>query len=283
MLHSRRTFLQTATAIAAGMALPSRLLGSYLKPQIALQLYSIREAMALDVAAALDRVARMGYTAVETAFFPEGMTIADAATLLRNAGLRAVACHAEIPVGDLKDDFLKAADTFECKRMVWHGWPEDERYQSMEGIKRLAEIYNEASVFAQANGLQFGLHNHWWELEEVPGVGLPWYTLREMISSEIFFEVDTYWAKVAGQDPAKVVADFGEHAPLLHIKDGAVLTEEGPMVAVGDGVLDFPAIAEAGGEHTQYMIVEMDTSKTDMFDALDKSYQYLTGNHLASG
>ena len=41
----------------------------------------------------------------------------------------------------------------------------------MEGIKRLAEIYNEALAFAQANGLRFGLHNHWWELEDVPGVG----------------------------------------------------------------------------------------------------------------
>ena len=280
---SRRTFLKTVGAVAAGAALPATLRGTPRPPRVALQLYSIREAMEADAASALGRVSEMGYTAVETAFFPEGWTLAKAAGLLRDTGLHAVSCHVEIPIGDQKRVFLDTAEAFGCDLMVWHGWPEDERYQSKEGIKRLAEIYNEALAFAQANGLRFGLHNHWWELEDVPGVGKPFYALRDLVEPEIFFEIDTYWAKVAGRDPAQVVADFGASAPLLHIKDGAVLNEEGPMVAAGDGVQDFPAVAAAGLGHTQYMIVELDSCETDMFDALAKSYTYLTDSGLATG
>ena len=283
MTISRRTFLNTVGAAAAATALGAGFGRVRSAPQVALQLYSIREAMAVDTAAALRRVAAMGYRAVETAFFPEGMTRATAAALLRDAGLHAIACHVEIPVGDHRSAFLDTAEAFDCDRMVWHGWPEDTRYQSLDGIKALADIYNESFVFAKSNGLRFGLHNHWWEMEAISDVGIPYYVLRELIEPEIFFELDMYWTRVAGRDPAKVVADFGDRAPLLHMKDGAVLTEEGPMVALGDGVQDFAAIAEAGRGHTQYMIVELDDCKTDMFDAVAKSYDYLTSSDFAVG
>lgn len=283
MYHSRRSFLKVAGAAAVAATLPGTLRGAPRLPRIALQLYSIREAMAKDAPSALARVAAMGYRAVETAFFPEGWTLKKAAHLLADSGLHAVACHVEIPVGEHKDAMLETAEAFGAELMVWHGWPEDPRYGTVDGIKELAEIYNEASAFAQANGLRFGVHNHWWELEEVPEGVRPWYILRDLVEPEVFFEVDTWWAKVAGMVPAQVVADFGSRAPLLHIKDGAILGEEGPMVAVGDGLQDFPSIAEAAGDATEYMIVELDDCDTDMFDALAKSYEFLTGTGLAAG
>ena len=55
------------------------------------------------------------------------------------------------------------------------------------------------------------------------------------------------------------------------------------MVAVGQGLLDFPAIAQAANGATEWMIVEIDTCETDMFDAVAQSYRYLTENGLAQG
>ena len=78
--------------------------------------------------------------------------------------------------------------------------------------------------------------------------------LRETRPS-IQFELDTYWIQVAGQNPAAVVAEFGKQA-LLHIKDGPA-TRDGDMVAAGQGVVDIPAIIAAGGDNTDWLIVEL--------------------------
>ena len=288
MNPTRRTFLKALGAGAAALAVPGCRGANEQDhtaplPKIGLQLWTIRDAIEIDAAAALGRVADLGYTSVETAFFPEGMTLAQSGQLLRDAGLTVCAAHVEIPVGAHRDAMLELAEAYDCDFMVWHGWPEDERYHTLEGIKRLAEVYNEASAFAKANGLRFALHNHWWEFEPIAEGGLPFYLLRPLIEPEIFFEIDTYWAKVALQDPAQIVSDFGARAPLLHIKDARELSTEGPMVAAGEGVQDFPAIALAGQGSVQWMIVELDSCETDMFDAIAQSYAYLTQSGLAQG
>lgn len=291
MGNARRTFLKTLGVAAAGAvvggcretsepqaepALPEPPL-----PRIGFQLYTVRDAIEADAAAALARVAEMGYTAVETGFWPEGMTLTQASNLLKDAGLSVFSAHIEIPEGAHQAAVLEAAEAYDCDRMVWHGWPEDERYQTMDGIRELADVYNESYAFCQANGLQFGLHNHWWEFEPNADGALPYYELMPLVEPGIFFEIDTYWANVGGLDPAKVVGDWGARAPLLHIKDALVLSTEGPMVAAGSGLQDFPAIAAAGRGHTEWMIVEMDDCETDIFKAAAQSLAYLTENGLA--
>ncbi|MFB3132608.1 MAG: sugar phosphate isomerase/epimerase family protein, partial [Rhodothermales bacterium] len=201
---------------------------------------------------------------------------------LEEAGLSVLGVHCEIPVGDQQEAMLAMAEAYACDRMIWHGWPEDPRYGSMDGIKRLAEIYNEAHVFAASHGLRFGLHNHWWEFREVEE-HYPFYLLMEWVEPDVFFEIDTYWTKVAGLDPARVVGDFGKRAPLLHIKDGPATSPDAPMVAAGQGVQDFPAIAKAADGATEWMIVELDSCETDMLEAVAQSYRYLTQNGLARG
>ena len=107
---------------------------------------------------------------------------------------------------------------------------------------------------------------------------------------DIFFEIDTYWVKVAGHDPAKIVSQFGKRAQLLHIKDGPAKWSDGlpadnpdPMTAVGKGTQDFPAIVKAANGNTKWMVVEMDVVATDLFTAIQDSYTYLVKNGLARG
>jgi sugar phosphate isomerase/epimerase len=78
------------------------------------------------------------------------------------------------------------------------------------------------------------------------------------------------------------VGRLGKRAPLLHIKDGPCVRGE-PMVAVGDGTMDFSRIVEAGAGSTEWMIVELDACATDMVEAVEKSYHYLVRNGLAHG
>jgi sugar phosphate isomerase/epimerase len=264
---------------ALGLAGYHKVSGSTLsdiKAQIAVQLYSVRDYIQSERSAAevFDRLSGIGYRNVETAFWPENLSVSRAGQLLRKAGLEVISAHVELPVGDERETMLKVAEAYECTRMVWHGWPMDERYRSNEGVNELTELYNECHEFASQNGLTLHLHNHWWEFERLPDESLPYYQLLEGLNADILFEIDTWWTLVAGLNPATVLKDFGPRAPLLHIKDGAVINTEGPMVAIGTGLQDFPAILSAAA--ADYWIVEFDSCETDMFDALASSYKYLS-------
>ena len=257
-------------------------------PKIALQLYTVRDEIAKDLLGTLHKVASLGIKTVETAFWPKDVSLKQAAQRLKDAGLAVCSCHIEIPVGDKKAAMLETAEAFNCKRMIWHGWPEDKRYSSLDGTKELIAIYNEASDFAKSNGLQFGLHNHWWEYRNKVGGRFVYEWLLEGVSKDIFFELDTYWIKVAGHDPATIIKKFGNRAKFLHMKDGPakwspalVADKPEPMVALGKGTQNVPAIAKAARGNIEWMVIEMDVVATDVFQAIKDSYDYLVTNKFA--
>ena len=95
----------------------------------------------------------------------------------------------------------------------------------------------------------------------------------------VLFEIDTYWVQTAGVDATALVRELGDRAPLLHIKDG-LLKRELPMVAVGDGQMDFNETIPAGAPHTEWLIVELDRCAGDMMLAVSRSLVYL--NKLAA-
>ena len=293
----RREFLQLAGASLLGAAAVPRLRRVALPDSVAssraklgMQLYTVRDAIKLDMPGTLRRVASLGFEGVETAFWPDGVTIAQASAALRDAGLSVSSCHIELPMGDKRQVMLDTAAAFRCTAMIWHGWPEDPRYGSLEGTKALAKIYNESNHIAKDNGLRFGLHNHWWEYRNKVGFKYVFEVLLEETEPDIFFEVDTYWVKVAGHNPADIVRRLGSRAPMLHIKDGPAVYHANlaadnpdPMTAVGAGTQDFPAIVRAANGNTDWMIVEMDRVSGDVFQALNDSADYLVRNALVRG
>ncbi|MDZ7722995.1 MAG: TIM barrel protein [candidate division KSB1 bacterium] len=287
MQLDRRSFLKTTGAAAAltlgGIRCATRQPEAKLPP-LGIQLYTVRDAIAEDFQGTLTKIADMGYAGVETYFFPEEITLKQAGDLLNSLELPVCAMHTEIPEGDQKDLILRMAEAYQSDRLVWHGWPQSGLYASMDAMKETVERYNKASQWAKDNGLKFGMHNHWWEFQQVDGV-YPAYYLLENLNPDIFFEIDVYWTRTAGQDPAKVVADFGKRAPLLHIKDGKATVGEPvhKQVAVGQGNVDIPAVAEAGKGSTEWMIVELDDTEYDIFDMVQQSYTYLTENGFARG
>jgi sugar phosphate isomerase/epimerase len=257
--YSRRKVLKTIGAGTLALALPrfNALARPAYKPKIALQLYSIRRQIEKDFDGSIRRIAAMGFEGIETYALPESVPLEHAAKVFRDAGLKVTSMHTELPAGDKRDGVLKLAEAY---------------------------VYDEASAFLKSKGLRFGLHNHWWEFELTDGI-TPYYYLLDHVSKDVVFEVDTYWAKTGGQDPAKVVKRFGKRAPLLHIKDGPAIKGDEALkqVPAGDGVMDFPAIVRAGGTNIKWMIVEFDEYANDIFDGIQKSYTYLTKNGLAEG
>jgi sugar phosphate isomerase/epimerase len=131
--------------------------------------------------------------------------------------------------------------------------------------------------------MALGYHNHWWEFEIAHGGRSVYEILMAELEADVFAELDTYWATVGGRDAAKVVAELGARARLLHLKDGPADGFKSPMTAVGEGALDFPAIVAAGGDAVRWHIVELDACATDMFEAVEKSHRWLTSRGLSRG
>jgi sugar phosphate isomerase/epimerase len=149
------------------------------------------------------------------------------------------------------------------------------------GVRRYADKLNAFNEQVRARGMALGYHNHWWEFSNRIGGETAHALLFRLLDASVFAEIDTYWAKVGGADPARVVGDLGARARLLHIKDGPATDSEAPMTAVGDGAVDVAAIAKAS--RAKWHIVELDRCATDMFEAVERSYDYLVGNGLSRG
>jgi len=289
--YSRREFLALSGSVTLATTLPFAIntLGKAGKrPQIAVQLYTIRDQIAKDMPGSLQKLASIGIHTVETAFWPKDVTVEQAAKAVKAAGLNVCSSHVEIPIGDKKAAMLQTAAAFGSKRMIWHGWPEDKRYSSLDGTKELIGIYNEAGAFAKANGLEFGLHNHWWEYRNKVGGRYVYEWLLEGVSDDVFFELDTYWIKVAGHDPAAIITKFGPRAKFLHMKDGPAVYNDAlikdkpdPMVPLGRGTQNVPAIAEAARPNIEWMVIEMDVVAMDVYQAIKDSEDYLTQNRFA--
>ncbi|BBY85541.1 sugar phosphate isomerase/epimerase family protein [Mycolicibacterium tokaiense] len=246
-------------------------------PPVAVQLWSVRDRLASDFDGTVRALAEIGFSGVETAFGVEAELDEDeirhAATVFAASGLQVCSAHVELPLGDDRDAVLRQAEILDTRRIIWHGWPEDVRYGSRAGIEELIDVYGRANDVARVEGLEFGIHNHWWELRAVDGV-LPLEILHSALDSSVFFELDVYWSTVAGVDPAALIARLGSRVQLIHVKDGAAQDVDAPMVALGQGSVDLePTLAAI--EHAAWWIVEFDAYDGDILDALTASLRYL--------
>src|SRR6056297_2213223 len=128
MGQRRRQFLKTL-GLASGAMLVGCNWQLKNKPKLGIQLYTLRDEIAKDMAGAIQKVAEIGYTGVETYFLPEHLAFADAAKLFGQYNLDVLAMHSELPVTqEQKDNVLRRADSYQSNRVVWHGWPDTGRY-----------------------------------------------------------------------------------------------------------------------------------------------------------
>lgn len=253
-------------------------MNSQLRP-IGLQLYTVREAMSQDWRGTLEQVAAAGYVGVETAGFSYAPII-EVKSFLESLNLAVTSAHVSLPLGEDQTAVLRQADVLGCQRLIIGGTAHDE-FQTEDQIKRLADQYNRASRAMVDHGYRLGIHNHWWEFGVVNGRST-FDIFAEALDEAVFFEIDTYWAQTARQNPVELIRQLGSRVPLLHIKDGPAEDFDDDMVAVGSGRMDFAPIIKAA-KHTEWLIVELDRCATDMVTAVRQSINYLTAQQLGKG
>jgi sugar phosphate isomerase/epimerase len=249
---------------------------------IAIQLYTVRDLLKDDFEGVIRRIADIGYVGVETFEFPAGISAAQAAQIFAKYGLTIAAAHLPLPLGDDEQSVIETAAQLGVQRILCSYVPAEE-YNDLGSTRRVCARLNQAQAVAAANGLSFGVHNHWWEFQ-LAGDVYPYQVWLDELDPAVFFELDTYWIQSGGFDPEEIVNLFGKRAPLLHIKDGPAGPDtDADMVAVGDGNVDYPPIIAAAEGDAEWLIVELDRCATDMMTAVQRSYQYLVGEGLAHG
>ena len=246
---------------------------------ISVQLYSLRDEAAADFPAVIERLARIGYAGVEPAGF-HGMAPRELRRRVEAAGMVVSSAHITLPVGDSANEILDVQQEIGAEDVVVAFLPPD-RFADSDQIFVTADQLNRARENVTARGMRLGYHNHNWEFSTRIDDRPAYEILFEQLHSEIFAEVDVYWAQVGGSDPVEVVRSLGSRARLLHIKDGPADSPKSAMTAAGAGVVDIAGIA--GVADAAWYIVELDRCETDMFEAVEQSYEYLVGEGLARG
>lgn len=247
-----------------------------------IQLYSLREELTQDFVATIQQLAEIGYPTVEGY---NGMPLAtkDIAALLNEHGLKMPSCHLPLPFGDDEKAVMEAVEQYQLQYAIVPWLPPAE-FKTVDSVKRVCERLNRANDIMRQQGITFGYHNHEFEFANLGGQ-TPYDIMIEELEASVLLELDTYWAHLAGHNPAEIVRRLGKRATLLHIKDGVADIEKRnePMVALGTGNLDIDDIVAASAEHTKYLVVELDNCATDMMIAIHKSFDYLREKEFING
>jgi sugar phosphate isomerase/epimerase len=211
---------------------------------LGLQLYTVRDLMAEDVAATLALVAEVGYREVEFAGYfdvpPAGMR-----RLIADAGLRAPSAH--IGYGDFAasvNDVIEHAVAVGHQFVIVPAVPGDER-ATLDDWRRHSENFNRWGETCASAGLRFGYHNHTFEFDLIEGT-IPYdLLLAETDPATVEMELDLAWARGGNADALAYFDAWPGRFPLCHIKD---LDENGEEVDIGEGGVPFDKILEQARE-----------------------------------
>ncbi|NUU22619.1 MAG: sugar phosphate isomerase/epimerase [Streptomycetaceae bacterium] len=257
---------------------------------LSVQLYSVRDALAADRPGTLARLAGIGFRYVEPFALalwntPAAERAAAARALradLDAAGLAVSSLHGAVGAGRqtalVEECRILGADTvFVPIPFLVEGF-DDKVFTSRESVAAFARRLNEAARELADSGIRLGYHNHVFEWTELPDGGLGFDVLWEHLDPLVAAENDAHWAAAAGRDPARVLAQLGERAVAVHLKNGPGAPDD-PLTPraqtpLGTGVVDVPAALSAG-RHLRWHITEIDTTDGDPFDLLAANRRFL--------
>jgi len=268
------------------------------KRPLAVNLFSVRRELIVDFEGTHARLAEMGYVGIEPMIFgpfplevlPEDMRVPtppaeEYRAMLDRMGLTVASLHAPLPEGEGANYALDFAQSLGTEQLVLSSFMAlpnaANAHTDLTILDDAIRRFGDAAEVAAARGISLGFHNHHFEWEVDFDGRSAWDLFWSKVDPRVRAEVDVYWASTARQDPTRVLRDLGPRATRVHLKDGPCILGE-PQVALGEGKVDLPACVQAAA-HAEWHIVELDECATDMFEALEKSADYLIRNEFSIG
>jgi sugar phosphate isomerase/epimerase len=301
---SRRGFLRTAVTTAAVVGTSGALAspafaeeestgqgrGRHRVPRnrISIQLFTLRDQLAVDLHGTLQALHDIGYRRVEHAGFV-GRTVTEFKAALDAAGLWASSGHVAIP--QPFDPAVWSASLEDAKtlgsRYIVHpffgiNFATGEVVRTTAPWRAFARDLNRAGRMAREAGLKLGYHNHNWEFFRL--TDNPSRTAYDVLTDAtdpelVHLEMDLFWVTRGARDPVDLIRQNQGRVLQFHVKD---MNQAGSFEDPGQGLIDFARIfrhsKEAG---VKEYIVERDDAGTpprqpeDALDTARVGYQFL--------
>lgn len=245
---------------------------------LALQLYTIRDAMEKDVILALTQVAKAGYTKIELANYADGkfygFTPAEFKKIAADLGLNPFSSHTQVEAqGITLANANKMAEDHAALGVQYciQPWVVEEA-RNITSFQKMVEDLNKVGKIMKESGIQFGYHNHNFEFNTLDGK-VPYFDIlmAGFDKDLVTMEIDLFWTIKAGHNPVDIFNKYPGRFQIFHLKDA--YTQEAPffvpksvdMAPVGAGIIDFkPILAAKDIAGMKHMVVEQDCSFTDI-------------------
>lgn len=264
---SRHVVLVTLIATAMLSAAP---VSAAFKDHIGLQLWSLRDYFMTDATAGLDQTAKLGITTLETAG-TANLTAEQFRAELDRRGLKAVSAHVQYAAMQ-KDvaGVIRSVKALGARFAICPTIPHQGGFDAA-AVRRAAEDFNRWGAAFREAGIRFGYHPHGFEF--VPGEQPGRTRFDDLVAAtdpeNVCFQLDVFWAYIAGQDPVELLGRYPGRWVSLHVKDirpgvarapGTSRAKPEDNVAVGMGEIDWRAvIGKAEEVGVELYIIEDET------------------------
>lgn len=267
-----------------------------------IQLYSVRDSLAADPEATINRLADLGFTRLEGANHQAGtengigfgISAELLSSVMQERGIDIVGCH----LNPLDLDRLPEILAFQQQignRSVGcdiEFYP----YGDVEYVKRRADFFNRVGKVCAGQDMTFYYHNHYQEFQRFGDQTVYELLMEHTDPALVSFELDTYWAYRGGADPIELFQRYPDRFILCHQKDfpadaarpldmydgtvarDAMITEElfielerpEEFAEVGTGVLPIQDIIDAADRlpHFVCMLLEQDYAPGDDMESV---------------
>jgi sugar phosphate isomerase/epimerase len=271
---SRRNMLKLGLGAAAVWATGMELPGAEPKRKkrskkipIALQVYSVRDACAKDVAGVLKAVAKMGYQGIEFAGY-YGKKAEELRKILDDNNLKC--CGTHIGLDTLLGDALKK--TVEFNKTLGNpflivSWMPAERLDTVEHITASANLFTELAEKVKGDGMRVGYHAHGGDFRKVEGQ-TAWDLFFGKTGPEVTMQLDIGNCIGGGGDPYAILKKFPGRSATIHLKEHGGK----PGACVGDGDVKWKEVfefCETTGK-TEWYIVEQEAYAGSPLDSVKK-------------
>jgi sugar phosphate isomerase/epimerase len=236
--------------------------------------------MEADLPKAIAQVEKWGINSVEGGGNLYNYPISDFKALLDKHHVQVVSVDTNYE--ELRDNPIAVA--YKAKlygaRFATFYWIPHNNPFSADYAKEAVEIMNKAGALLKKNGVTLQYHPHGYELIPYEGGTVLDYMLKNV--TEAKFQMDVFWIKHGGQDPAELLKRYPGKFTSLHLKDRLSGTdslvsyqaaaEYNVVLGTGDVGID-KVISAAKQQGIRYFFLEDESSK--VLTQIPKSIDYI--------
>ncbi len=278
--------LKNVRPLAMLLLLASLAYSDIIAQNIGMQMGSMRQMADQGSEATLARLKEIGVTEIEGGL-PRGMKPDEYKKLLKKYNITLVATgvgfpHLENP--DSTQKVIKRAKDLGARYVICYWIPHEGDDFTFDDMKKAVEVFNKAGKQLAENGLSLSYHAHGYEFREYEGGDgtLFEYLMEKTDPRYVTFQMDVFWIKNPGQDPAALLRKYPERWKSLHLKDrkhGTPDTNNGRQdkesnVVLGTGDVNIAEVMKAAREiGIKHYFIEDESSRA--LEQVPQSVAYL--------